>query len=57
MFTNVPLTKVSEVTALYKVINAKEDRNASIQKAKLVIEKFKALKLTVAAKIVEEGIR
>ncbi|HPB66405.1 MAG TPA: IS256 family transposase [Spirochaetales bacterium] len=57
VFTNVPSTKVNEVAAMLKAIHAQEDRDASIQKAELVIEKLKAMKLPVAAKTVEDGIR
>ena len=57
VFSNVPSTKVKEVAAMLKAIHAQEDRDASVQKAELVIEKLKAMKLPVAAKTVEEGIR
>ena len=42
---------------MLKAIHAQEDREASIAKAELVIEKLKAMKLPVAARTVEEGIR
>lgn len=57
VFSNVPSTKVKEVAAMLKAIHAQEDRDASVQKAELVIEKLKAMKLPVAAKTVEDGIR
>ena len=57
VFTNVPSTKVNEVAAMLKAIHAQEDRDASIQKAGLVIEKLKAMKLPAAARTVEDGIR
>ncbi len=57
VFTNVPSTKVNEVAAMLKAIHAQEDRDASIQKAELVIEKLKAMRLPAAAKTVEDGIR
>jgi len=57
VFTNVPSTKVKEVAAMLKAIHAQEDRDAAVQKAELVIEKLKAMKLPVAAKTVEDGIR
>jgi len=57
VFTNVPSTKVKEVAAMLKAIHAQEDREAALEKAASVIEKLKAMKLPVAAKTVEEGIR
>ena len=57
VFSSVPSTKVRDVCAMLKAIHAQEDREASIAKAELVIEKLKAMKLTVAAKTVEDGIR
>jgi putative transposase len=57
VFSNVPSTKVKEVAAMLKAIHAQEDRDASIEKAQLVVDKLKAMKLGVAAKTVEEGIR
>jgi putative transposase len=57
VFTNVPSAKVKEVAAMLKAIHAQEDRDASVQKAELVIEKLNAMKLTTAAKTVEDGIR
>jgi len=57
VFTNVPSTKVKEVAAMLKAIHAQEDRQAALEKAAAVIEKLKGMKLTTAAKTVEEGIR
>ena len=57
VFTNVPSTKVREVAAMLKAIHAQEDREAAIEKAEAVIEKLRAMKLPVAARTVEEGIR
>jgi transposase-like protein len=57
VFTNVPSTKVKDVAAMLKAIHAQEDRDAAIEKAQLVIDKLKAMKLAFAAKTVEEGIR
>lgn len=42
---------------MLKAIHAKEDLDASIQKIELVIEKLKVMKLPVAARTVEGGIR
>lgn len=57
VFSNVPSTKVKEVAAMLKAIHAQEDREASTQKAELVIAKLKSMKLPVAAKTLEEGIQ
>jgi transposase-like protein len=57
VFSNVPSTKVKEVAAMLKAIHAQEDRQASIEKAELVVEKLRAMKLPVAAKTIEDGIR
>jgi len=57
VFSNVPSTKVKEVAAMLKAIHAQEDRSAALEKAALVVEKLKAMKLPVAATTVEEGIR
>ena len=57
VFTNVPSTKVKEVAAMLKAIHAQEDREAALEKASLVVEKLKGMKLVNAAKTVEEGIR
>jgi len=56
VFNNVPSTKVKDVAAMLKAIHAQEDRDASLGKAALVVEKLKAMKLGIAAKTVEEGI-
>jgi transposase-like protein len=57
VFTNVPSTKVKDVAAMLKAIHAQEDREAALEKSRLVIEKLKAMKLSIAAKTVEEGVR
>lgn len=57
VFTNVPSTKVKEVAAMLKAIHAQEDREAAIEKAALVVEKLKGMKLYNAANTVETGIR
>ena len=56
VFTNVPRSKGAEVAAMLKAIHAQEDREASLQKARLVIEKLSSMKLKAAARTVEEGI-
>jgi transposase-like protein len=56
VFTNVPHAKGAEVAAMLKAIHAQEDRQASLEKAALVAKKLKAMKLSAAAKTVEEGV-
>jgi transposase-like protein len=56
VFANVPHSKAKEVAAMLKAIHAQEDKQASKQKAALVVEKMKKMKLATAAKTVEEGI-
>lgn len=55
VFTVVPKGKVKEVAAMLKAIHAQEDRTAAEEKILAVTKKLKSLKLTQAAKIVEEG--
>jgi putative transposase len=56
VFTTVPSTKVKEVAAMLKAIHAQEDRQAALEKAQAVAAKLRAMKLSAAAKTVEEGI-
>ncbi len=56
VFTNVPKSKGPEVAAMLKAIHAQEDREASQQKARFVVEKLNAMKLRAAARTVEEGV-
>jgi putative transposase len=56
VFTNVPSTKMKDVAAMLKAIHAQEDREAALEKSRLVIEKLKAMKLSIAAKTVEDGV-
>jgi putative transposase len=56
VWTAVPTGKVKEVAAMLKAIHAQEDAAAAKQKARLVVEKLRAMKLAKAAEIVENGI-
>jgi transposase-like protein len=56
VFSHVPHTKVREVAAMLKAIHAQEDKEAAQQKADQVIEKLKSMKLSAAAKLLEESI-
>ena len=55
VFTAVPKGRVKEVAAMLKAIHAQEDRQAAEEKIVAVLKKLKNMKLTNAAKIVEEG--
>lgn len=52
----VPRGKAGEVAAMLKAIHAQEDGQAARSKARDVIAKLKAMKLSKAAEIVEEGV-
>ena len=56
VWTAVPTGKVKEVATMLKAIHAQEDAEAAKQKARLVVEKLRAMKLAKAAEIVENGI-
>ena len=57
VFTAVPKGRVKEVAAMLKAIHAQEDRQAAEEKITSVVKKLKCMKLTNAAKIVEEGAK
>lgn len=57
VFTAVPKGRVKEVAAMLKAIHAQEDRAAAEEKIISVAKKLKSMKLTNAAKIVEEGAK
>lgn len=52
----MPTGKVKEVASMLKAIHAQEDAEAARQKARLVVEKLRAMKLAKATEIVENGI-
>lgn len=56
VFTKVPRKKSREVAAMLKAIHAQEDKQAALEKAKRVVEKLKGMKLSEAAKKVEESV-
>jgi len=55
VFTAVPKGRVKEVAAMLKAIHAQEDRAAAEEKIAAVTKKLKNMKLSQAAKVVEEG--
>lgn len=56
VFSVVPNQKVKEVAKMLKAIHASEDRDAAREKAKSVVEKLRQMKLSSAAKKVEDSI-
>lgn len=56
MMSIVPRGKVREVVKMLKAIHAQEDTQAAVEKARSVAEKLQSMKLTKAAKKVEESI-
>jgi transposase-like protein len=56
VFSKVPSDRKKEVAAMLKAIHAQEDRPAAEAKAKDVVAKLFAMKLSAAAKVVEEGV-
>jgi len=57
VFTAVPKGRIKEVAAMLKAIHAQEDRQAAEEKITAVAKKLKSMKLSNAAKIVEEGTK
>jgi putative transposase len=56
VWTAVPTGKVKEVAAMLKAIHAQEDARAAKEKALLIVEKLRAMRLAKAAEIVDKGI-
>jgi len=56
VFTVVPHGKVKQVATMLKAIHAQEDKEAAQEKAKLVAEKLKEMKLQKAAEMVLNSI-
>ena len=55
VFTIVPKSKVKVVAAMLKAIHAQEDREAAEEKVIAVVKKLRKMRLTEAAKLVEQG--
>ena len=56
VFSATPRKMMREVSMMLKVIHAQENHEAAAQKAKAVADRLKELKLSRAAKIVENGV-
>jgi transposase-like protein len=56
VWTAVPTGKVKEVATMLKAVHAQEDAAAAREKAALIVEKLKVMKLGRAAEIVAAGV-
>ena len=56
VFSVTPRKLMREVSMMLKAIHAQENREAAIKKAESVVQRLKEMKLSAAAKKVEEGI-
>lgn len=56
VFTVVPRSRVKEVAAMLKAIHSQEDQKAAVEKAHLIVQKLREMKLKEAAKKVEDAI-
>ena len=56
IFSVVPSGKVKQVAVMLKAVHAQEDKESAQEKADRVIQKLKAMKLSGAAKKVEEAV-
>jgi putative transposase len=56
VFSFVPKGKVKEVAAMLKAIHAQENRKEAQVKAKTVVKKLRQMRLSKAAKMVEDGV-
>ena len=56
VWTAVPTGKVKEVATMLKAVHAQEDAAAAREKAALIVEKLKVMKLAKAAEIVAAGV-
>ena len=55
-YSVVPRGKVMDVAAMLKTIHAQEDQAAAREKAKVVVQKLREMKLREAAKKVEDSV-
>lgn len=56
VFSTTPRKMMREVSMMLKAIHAQENHEAAVQKAKVVADRLKELKLSGAAEIVENGV-
>ncbi len=56
VFTVTPRSKVKDVAAMLKAIHAQENKEAARQKAQMIVQKLREIKLKEAADKIEKGI-
>ena len=56
IFSVIPRMKMQEVIQMLKAIHSQEDKQAAREKAKMVVAKLREMKLSAAAKKLEDGI-
>ena len=56
IFSVIPRMKMQEVIQMLKAIHSQEDKQAAREKAKMVVDKLREMKLSTAAKKLEDGI-
>lgn len=56
IFSVVPNPKVKEVAAMLKAIHAQEDKEAALNKAQVVVDKLREMKLYKASEKVRDGV-
>ena len=56
VLTMVPRGKMKEVSAIWQAIHAQEDREAALEKARVVVSKLERMRLFKAADLVRDGI-
>lgn len=56
VFSKVPHNMVKETAAMLKAIHSQEDKEAAIVKSRLIVEKLKQKRFTLASDVIEKGI-
>lgn len=56
VFSKIPHTMIKETAAMLKAIHSQEDKEAAIQKSKLIIEKLRLKRFHQASDVIEKGI-
>ncbi len=56
VFSKIPHTMIKETAAMLKAIHSQEDKEAAIDKSKLIIEKLRLKRFHQASDVIEKGI-
>lgn len=56
VFSKIPHTMIKETAAMLKAIHSQEDKEAAINKSKLIIEKLRLKRFHQASDVIEKGI-